>query len=78
MTQIHNEFPNKEIWHTEGSSGTWIGRGDFRDNFTFGMRKSLEIVNNWSRSLIYWNIALNQNNGPIVFPNTANIGQGII
>lgn len=74
MSRIHDRFPDKEIWFTEGGTGTWVGSGSFMSTFKDGMKKSLDIMSNWSQSIIFWNIALNEHNGPVVFPNTSNYG----
>jgi glucosylceramidase len=74
MGNIHQSYPDKGIWFTEGSTGIWIGGGSFSATFNHGMRQAIDIMNNWSRSLIWWNIALDENNGPIVFENQANYG----
>jgi glucosylceramidase len=74
MSDIHAKFPDKDIWFTEGGSGRWIGKGTFLGTFKDGISQGIEICRNWSKSIIWWNIALDQNNGPIVFTNTANYG----
>ena len=74
MSRIKEQFPSKDVWFTEGGSGRWIGKGTFSGNFREGMSMAVSIMQNQARSLVLWNIALDGNNGPIVFPNTANYG----
>lgn len=74
MSEAKARFPDKDIWFTEGGSGRWIGKGTFSGNFRDGMEKGIEICSNWAKSLVWWNIALDQKNGPIVFKNEANYG----
>ena len=60
---VHNAFTNKDIYFTENTAGDWGGTfGDVLiwDTSTLiigGMR-------NWSKTVIKWNLALDQNGGP--------------
>lgn len=74
MTTIHNSFPDRDIWFTEGGSGRWISDGSFSGTFMNGMKHAIRIPRNWSKTVVWWNIALNENNGPIVFVNDWNFG----
>lgn len=74
MTAIHNAFPDKDIWQTEGGSGRWIASGTFRGTFKEGMKQAIRITRNWSKTVVWWNIALNEGNGPMVFANDWNYG----
>ncbi|MDA3850023.1 MAG: hypothetical protein PF447_01995 [Spirochaetaceae bacterium] len=74
MSHVKEQFPDKDIWFTEGSMGNWIGHGSFSANFIYSMNQGIDIMNNWSKSIIWWNIALDESNGPIVFDNSANFG----
>jgi glucosylceramidase len=63
QTTLHNEFPNKDMWHTECSDGGWIG--DWAANFDRGMREMvIDVVRHWAKGTIKWNLALNASNGP--------------
>jgi glucosylceramidase len=70
MTTIHNAFPQKEIWFTEGSGGSWVGNGSWHDSFMDQMMHVIRIPRNWAQSIIWWNIALDQNNGPSLLSNS--------
>lgn len=56
-------YPDKGIWFTECSGGGWST--DFGDNVSWNMQ-NLVIGNfrNWGRSLLLWNLALDQDSGP--------------
>ena len=68
MTTLHNSFPNKDIWFTEGGFGSW---NPGLDNM---MHELIRIPRNWSKSFIAWNLALDQNNGPSLLANSINCG----
>jgi glucosylceramidase len=72
MTEVHNQFPKKDIWFTEGSGGEWTK--PFYDAFMGFSRVGIEIARNWSKSIIWYNIALDENNGPSVIPKPSNRG----
>jgi glucosylceramidase len=77
MSLLHNAHPDKDIFFTEIANGTWAP--NFGDNLKFNL-KNIIIGNarNWSKNVIYWNLALNQNGGPIFAgpsaPNSDNRG----
>lgn len=63
MSRIHDAFPNKGIWVTEASGGDWGPR-----NFTPALLSLgtavIDMMNNWARSAVLWNIALDEHGGP--------------
>lgn len=61
---VAQQFPEKEILFTEGSGGEWIPA--FEPAFSNLIKTGINILNNGSRNLILWNIALDENNGPTV------------
>jgi len=63
MSQVHESYPTKQIYLTECSSGKWSE--SFADNFSWQM-SNLIIggPRNWAKSVLMWNIALDENNGP--------------
>lgn len=63
MSVIHKEYPTKDIWFTEGSGGEW-GFPKWRTAFLNQISCIVNIARNWSKSIIYWNLALDQNGGP--------------
>ncbi len=64
LTTVHNEFPDKGQWFTEGGTGTWIGGGTEEGMFLDLMMHTIRFPRNWARSYITWNVALDQNSGP--------------
>lgn len=64
LTTLHNEYPAKRIWFTEGGSGTWIGGGTNMGMFQDLMMHTIRFPRNWAKSYIMWNVALDQNGGP--------------
>jgi glucosylceramidase len=63
QTTVHAAYPDRGIWFTECSGGEWST--DFGDNMSWNL-KNLVIGNfrNWGKSLLLWNIALDENFGP--------------
>ncbi|MDQ0062549.1 glycoside hydrolase family 30 protein [Paenibacillus harenae] len=64
QTEIYDAFPGKEVHFTEGSGGEWIP--PFEQAFSNVMRTGIEILRNYSKSYVLWNMALDENNGPAV------------
>jgi glucosylceramidase len=66
MTALHNEFPDKDIYFTECSGSQ---SSDPADTFSDTLRwhaRNLVIGNtrNWSKTVVNWNLALDETNGP--------------
>ncbi len=57
MTTIHNLYPTKDQYETECSAG--IITQSIID-------EALDDVQNWAKTVVLWNIALNPNNGPLI------------
>ncbi|MDU4694202.1 MAG: glycoside hydrolase family 30 beta sandwich domain-containing protein [Paenibacillus sp.] len=64
QSQVKETFPEKEVHFTEGSGGEWIPA--FEPAFSNVMRTGIEILRNHSQSLVLWNMALDEQNGPTV------------
>lgn len=63
QTTVHTAYPTKETHFTEITASM---PGSFAGDLTWHMREiQLGAPNNWARSVIYWNLALNESNGPI-------------
>jgi glucosylceramidase len=60
QTDLHNQFPDKDIWLTECSGGEWQ-KGRLLEEQT---RLLIATMRNWSKGVILWNLALNQNHEP--------------
>jgi glucosylceramidase len=62
---VHDAHPDKDLWHTECSDGTWIGGGAFEPLFTRAMRELvIGAVRNWAKGVVKWNLALDLGQGP--------------
>ncbi len=65
QTTVHNANPDKDIWLTECSDGSWIGGGTFAALFDRDMREMvIGVVRNWAKGTTKWNLALDTGNGP--------------
>jgi glucosylceramidase len=58
--ELHNRFPNLAIWMTECSGGGWQN-GNLLVEQT---RLIIESTRHWSRGVILWNLALDQDHKP--------------
>ncbi|GIP28317.1 glucosylceramidase [Paenibacillus sp. J23TS9] len=68
MTQVREAYPDKGAWFTEASGGSWIP--PFRTAFLDQMKHVVRTTRNWSKSVIWWNLALDEHNGPTVLTNS--------
>jgi glucosylceramidase len=57
MTAVHNQYPNKEVYETECATGISITHISTIDLL-------MQSVQNWSRAVELWNVALNTSHGP--------------
>lgn len=64
QSQVKEAYPEKEVHFTEGSGGEWIPV--FEPAFSNVMRTGIEILRHHSQSLVLWNMALDEQNGPTV------------
>ncbi|MEH2349097.1 MAG: glycoside hydrolase family 30 beta sandwich domain-containing protein [Nostoc sp.] len=77
MTEVHNRYPDKDVWFTEAGSGTWIG--DDSAQFADQMYHTIRSPRNWSKSVVFWNIALDQNAAPkLAGVDTSNSNRGFL
>jgi glucosylceramidase len=60
QTELHERFPNEDIWLTECSGGDWQ-KGKLLEEQT---RLIIGATRNWAKSVVLWNLALNQNHEP--------------
>lgn len=61
---VFNQFKDKEVYYTEASGGQWIA--PFDNAFSSMMRTNIGTLRNHSKTIVLWNIALDENNGPTV------------
>ncbi|MBW4084272.1 glycoside hydrolase family 30 beta sandwich domain-containing protein [Paenibacillus sp. S150] len=64
QSQVKQAYAGKEVHFTEGSGGEWIP--PFEQAFSNVIRTGIEILRNHSKSFVLWNMALDENNGPVV------------
>ena len=62
QTELHNRFPDKDIWLTECSGGEWQ-KGKLLEE---QVRLIISTTRNWAKGVILWNLALNQNHEPFL------------
>ncbi len=62
MTQVHEEFPNKNIYFTEQS--TTERNGSTTPIAVPVSRVVIDVSRNWSRNILLWNLAADPQNGP--------------
>ena len=62
QTELHNRFPTKDIWLTECSGGDWQKTRPLEQP----VRLVIGATRNWARSVILWNLALDQDHNPHV------------
>ena len=60
---VHDAYPDKDAYFTECSGGDWAPK--FTDNLAW-MVSNLIVgsTRNWSRGVLMWNLALDENHGP--------------
>ncbi len=60
---VHDAFPDKDIYFTEITASQ---PGNFAGDLQWFMRNiGIGAPQNWARTAIYWNLALNESNGPL-------------
>ncbi|MER5689542.1 discoidin domain-containing protein [Streptomyces sp. NPDC002205] len=62
QSMSHNSYPNKPAFQTECSGGTW--EGDDQAGFAGAMDLVINATRDWAKSVVRWNMALDQDNGP--------------
>ncbi len=63
MSMVHNAHPDKGLYFTEISGGNFSPK--FGDNFNFYIKNLIiGASKNWSKNILFWNLALDENYGP--------------
>ena len=62
QNELHERFPSKEIWSTECSGGDWQ-KGNLLEQ---QVRLVIDSIRAWSKAVILWNLALDQNHEPFL------------
>lgn len=75
MSSVHAAHPEKELYFTEISGGTWAT--NFSDNLMWNMRNIfIGSTANWSRCALLWNLALDEKGGP--HENNTSTCRGVV
>jgi glucosylceramidase len=62
---FHNAYPAKDVFFTECTSGAWST--DAASNLVWEMQNNLlGPLRNWSRTSLYWSLALDPSSGPTI------------
>src|SRR5690606_17416729 len=63
MSVVHNAHPDRGLYFTEISGGEWAT--NFADNLQWNMSNIfIGTTRNWSKNVLLWNLALDENHGP--------------
>lgn len=63
MSTVNTAHPDKGLYFTEVSGGEWAT--NFSDNLQWAMANIfIGTTKNWSKTALYWNLALDQDHGP--------------
>jgi glucosylceramidase len=63
QTTVHNAHPDKDIYFTEITGGSWAT--NFGDNLVWNFENIIiGTTRNWSKNALLWNLALDQTAGP--------------
>jgi glucosylceramidase len=62
QNELHERFPGKGIWLTECSGGEWQ-KGDLLEQT---MELIIGATRNWAKSVVLWNLVLDQNHQPFL------------
>lgn len=62
---IHDAYPEKDLYFTEITAGDWSV--DFANNISYSMQNVISgSFNNYGRMVLYWNLVLDEDNGPVL------------
>lgn len=65
QAQVHDAYPDKNLYFTESSGGAWST--DFGGNLKWDMENLIiGATRNWSKVVLKWNLALDENYGPTI------------
>ena len=72
--ELHQRFPSKEIWMTECSGGDWQKGKMLQQQ----VQLVIGVTRHWAKSVILWNLALNQNHEPYLGGCTTCRGEIVV
>jgi glucosylceramidase len=67
MTLVHKTHPSKHMYWTEGGPEE-VHDPRYQTNWTHWSSRFAEILRNWARAIIAWNLALDENGKPNIGP----------
>lgn len=77
QTKVHNAHPDKGIWFTEITGIT--PRTDFLVEFRYFMKHiTIDAVRNWAKGVLFWNLALDEKNGPQPHQGACSTCRGLV
>lgn len=59
---VHDAHPDKETWFTECSGGNWTPQ--WKDALPWMAGALVQSTRYWSKGVLFWNLALDENHGP--------------
>jgi len=67
QTTVHNAYPDKGTYFTEGAIGTWMyEEGDFNSVLIHAADLLIDTTRNWAKCVVLWNMAMHEiGSGPI-------------
>lgn len=74
QNELHQRFPAKEIWMTECSGGDWQKGKILQQQ----VQLVINVTRHWARSVILWNLALDQNHEPYLGGCTTCRGEIVV
>lgn len=66
MTRVHNSFPTKDAYWTEG--GSFYTDPDYLTGWAKWSMTYAQILKNWARCIVAWNLVLDEKGGPNISP----------
>jgi glucosylceramidase len=72
--ELHQRFPEKEIWMTECSGGDWQKGKALQQQ----VQLLIGVTRHWGKSVILWNLALNQSHEPYLGGCTTCRGEIVV
>ena len=64
QTEVFRQYPDHDVYFTEGSGGEWVP--PFATAFQSLIKTGIDVFRNYSKTYVLWNMALDENNGPVI------------
>lgn len=80
MSRVHDTWPDKEIWFSEGTATTtwhpsiYVSFDTYKGTFLNFSYNMIHIPRNWCQAIMMYQIALDPDHGPAVFAPPTNYG----